>query len=57
MKARTWNGTVIHSVTLVGDIGFGLYRVVTDCGIELERYVEVVTKQATCKGCQKAKQK
>jgi hypothetical protein len=41
----------IHSARLIGDIGFGFYRVVTDCGIELDDWVEVVVKEATCNGC------
>lgn len=56
MKARTLKGTVIHSVTLVGDVGFGLLRVHTDCGIAIDRWIEVVAT-ATCKGCLKVRRK
>lgn len=53
MKARTRKGKAIHRVTLVGDVGWMLFRVMTDCGIVLDDYVEVITSGTTCRGCLK----
>lgn len=54
-KGKVAADVKIHSGTLVGDIGFGLIRVLTDCGLEFDDWVEVIVKEATCERCRKGK--
>ena len=41
----------IHEVSFFVDIGEELPRAVTLCGQTFDQWAEVVTKEATCKGC------